>query len=205
LAKLDASISAQQRGRTQSQDKQQAAKATLAHAPVVLVPAPHPAMLEVEHLLRQCSEGKSRSGGPGGQNRNKVETTVTITHVATAIAAHAGERRTVMENRRVALSRLRLALAVQARAPVASGDVRSALWRARCRHAKIVVSPRHEDFAAMLAEAMDMIFACDMDVKMAAARLACSISQLIKLLKDHPPAFAAVNVQRAARGLGAMK
>ncbi|HLP85841.1 MAG TPA: peptide chain release factor-like protein [Phycisphaerales bacterium] len=205
LASLDARITAQTRGEKKSQDKQKAAEARIKHAPVVIVPRPHPATLAIDDLLRQCTIGKSRSGGPGGQNRNKVETTVTLTHEPSGIEAHAGERRTSMENRRMAISRLRLALAVQARCSVPTGDARSDLWKSRCRHERIVIATTHEDFPAILGEALDFIFACNLDVKLAAARLCCSTSQLVKLLKDHPPALVWLNALRAAEGMRELK
>ena len=63
----------------------------------------------------------------------------------------------------------------------------------------------HDDFPALLAEALDAIAACDDDVKIAAERLGCTSSQLIKLLKDEPQAIAALNVRRKAAGLHELK
>ena len=91
---------------------------------------PHPAMLDEEDLLAACEWARSRDGGPGGQHRNKVETTVTLVHTETGISAKAGERRSVRENRPVAIRRLRLALATQHRVGIPAGDCRSPLWRA---------------------------------------------------------------------------
>ncbi|HYD01301.1 MAG TPA: peptide chain release factor-like protein [Phycisphaerales bacterium] len=83
--------------------------------PVPLYPCPHPACLSEEALLHECDISASRTGGPGGQNRNKLNTLVTITHRPTGVQAHAGERRSQQENKAVAVRRLRLALAVQVR------------------------------------------------------------------------------------------
>lgn len=179
-----------------------------AHAPLpepVRLPPPHPATLDDDALLRQCVLTRGRSTGPGGQHRNKVETLVELLHEPTGIEAHAGERRSVRENTPAAVCRLRLALGVRARCPVPAGDVRSALWRARCTPAgRIVCSPEHRDYPSLLAEALDMIDACDLDVKKASARLECSSSQLIRLVKDHPPAFVWLNAARAGAGLHAL-
>lgn len=165
---------------------------------------PHPAMLDDEALMAQSDWGRSRGGGPGGQHRNKVETVVTITHKPTGISAKAGERRSVRENKPVALRRLRLAMATQHRVGLPAGDCRTPLWRERVRKQKIVLSTKHHDFPAMLAEALDMIEACDHDLKKAGTRLECSPSQLIKLVKEHPPAWVWLNARREQRGLHAL-
>lgn len=161
----------------------------------------HPACLDREELLKQCEVQTGRSGGPGGQNRNKVETLVMIRHVATGVEAHAGERRSQLENRNVALRRLRLALAVQVRTGVPAGEIGSDLWRSRCQGRRISCNPEHEDYASLVAEAMDVLAAANWDAPKAGLRLECSASQLVKLLKDHPAALARMNSERESRGL----
>lgn len=172
----------------------------------VRLPSPHPATLGEDALLAQCEVERGRASGPGGQHRNKVETLVELRHTPTGIEAHAGERRSLRENRPVAVRRLRLALAVAVRTPVPAGDVRSGLWRSRVSAGgRIACNPEHWDYPALLAEAMDMIDACGLDVKKASLRLSCSMSQLVKLLKDHPAAVVAVNDARKAAGLHALQ
>ena len=160
----------------------------------------HPARLSEDDLLAQCTLGRARTGGPGGQHRNKVETAVIITHGQTGMIGKAGERRSVRENRPVAIRRLRLILATDVRTAVPDGDVRSELWRSRCRGGKIACNPKHRDYPALLAEAMDVVWVCGFDPKPASARLGCTASQLIKLVKEHPPAFGKWNGARAERG-----
>jgi hypothetical protein len=167
---------------------------------------PHPSSLADEQLLARCRLGKGRTSGPGGQHRNKVETLVTITHEPTGVTAHAGERRSAADNRRVAIFRLRLRLAIETRCDVPDGDCRSQLWKSRCgKGGRIACNPTHRDYPAMLAEALDMIAACDLDPAKAASRLGCTTSQLIKLVKDHRPAMESWNAQRAERGLHPLK
>ena len=176
--------------------------------PVVELPGPHPAQLDPALLLRVCDRTHARTGGPGGQNRNKVQTGVVLVHGATGIAARAGERRSIGENLPVALRRLRLNLAVLVRCPVPAGEARSELWVRRCPEAgknagRIVLNVAHDDFPAMLATSLDVLWACNLDAGQAAARLACTPSQLVKLWKDHMPALLWVNGQREARGMRA--
>lgn len=165
----------------------------------------HPACLDEDRLLSQCKLGRSRTGGPGGQHRNKVETKVTITHLPTGVIAQAGERRSVVENRRMALLRLRLLLAVKVRLPVPAGECRSALWMARCSGGRVSCNPEHQDFPALLAEALDVLHSAGWDPRTASLRLECSATQLVRLVKDHPPAFQHWNQEREARGLHALR
>ena len=65
---------------------------------------------------------------------------------------------------------------------------------------RIFCSPEHRDYPAMLAEALDAVWACGLDVGRAALRLVCSPSQLLKLIKEHPPALVRLNHAREAEG-----
>lgn len=169
------------------------------------MPDVHPAALSVERLLEDCEMQKTRRGGPGGQHRNKVESAIVITHLPSKIVGQAGERRSQHENRAVALERLRLNLAMGLRLPVAVQQAPSQLWRSRVTSRKIVISPEHTDFPALVAEAMDFIQACQFDLAQAAKRLSVSNSQLVKFLKSVPPAFTWLNQNRHDLGLGPLK
>ncbi len=164
----------------------------------------HPAGLDPEVLAAQCEFRATRRSGPGGQNRNKVETAVILTHGPTGISAAASERRTQGENRRVALERLRLELALTVRRPIDLDPeqpyVPTPLWQERCRAGRIVVNPHHNDFPAVLAEALDVLHASGDEVQSAAVVLGCSPSQLIKLLKEAPRALGLINERRRQAG-----
>ena len=164
----------------------------------------HPATLDDEALLSQCQIERTRASGPGGQHRNKVETAIRITHTPTGITAQASERRSQAENQRVALRRLRLQLALKIRCEMDT-DGPSELWRSRVRKGRISVNPKHADVPPLLAEALDAIAACEGDASQAAQCLGISMSQLVKLLKIEPAAFALLNEQRKARGISPLR
>ena len=110
--------------------------------------------------------------------------------------AEASERRSQAENRAVAVFRLRVNLALDVRVQREAGSVPSALWQTRLRGEQIVVSAAHEDFPAILAEAMDTLAACEFDPNVACESLRCSVSQLVKLLRKEPRSLAQVNRER---------
>jgi hypothetical protein len=69
-------------------------------------------------LLRQCEVHTYKSSGPGGQHRNKVSSAVRLVHEPTRIAAHGDDSRSQHENKRLALKRLRMNIAMHLRGPV---------------------------------------------------------------------------------------
>ena len=166
-----------------------------------MAPDVHPACLDADDLLRDCDVQRTRGSGPGGQHRNKVETMVRIKHRATGVTAEAGERRRQSENRAAALFRLRVKLAVAVRSEAGAKSAPDDLWQSRCRGGRLAVNSGHDDFPALLAQALDVVAACDWDPKPAADRLGCTASQLVKFIKLEPAAFNQVNTMRAERDM----
>lgn len=168
----------------------------------------HPAALSNENLLANCDVQRTKRGGPGGQHRNKTETAIVITHRETGVSGQASERRSQQANREEALFRLKLNLAIAVRREKSTEDENVAvkeLWIGRVSSGKIVVSPTHKDFPALIAETLDWVYAFEFRLGDAARRLGVSTSQLVKFLKLCPEAWQWVQQQRHDRGLPRLK
>lgn len=66
-------------------------------------------------LLRDCDVEAFRSSGPGGQKKNKTESSIRVRHRPTGIVRLATEHRSQARNRLLALERVHRALAARAR------------------------------------------------------------------------------------------
>lgn len=165
----------------------------------------HPALLPLDELVRQCELVTGRRGGPGGQHRNKTESAVLLRHRPTGIEGQASERRSQAENRHVALKRLRVNLALEVRCPQLGETAPTALWRRRCSQGRIVINPDHADFAALLAEALDVIAERHGHLHSSAEQLGCTPSQLQKFLRAENRAWQLVNRWRKEHGLPALE
>ncbi len=163
----------------------------------------HPARLPTDELLASCDLRTLRRGGPGGQHRNKVETAVVIEHRPTGLRAEASERRSQADNRRMAIVRLRMLLAVEHREVREASDLEQAspLWRGRMSGTRIDVSTEHADFPAILAELLDGLLGLSFDLSEAGKHFAVTSSQLVNLLRSYPPALSLVNSKRIELGL----
>ncbi|GMP67853.1 hypothetical protein CsSME_00027704 [Camellia sinensis var. sinensis] len=96
--------------------------------------------LDVEIPEEELEISFSRAGGKGGQNVNKVETAVRITHIPTGVTLRCTEERSQLANKIKALSRLKAKLLVIAEEQRASeikqirGDAVKAEWGQQIRN-----------------------------------------------------------------------
>lgn len=154
-------------------------------------------------LLAECEVHIHRTGGPGGQHRNKVETAIRLIHRPSGLAVTAGETRSQHENKACALARLREALAVGFRLPPADGVT----WpdAARPVGGRLRVSEHNAALPQALAIVLDAFAAAEGNPRAAAERLGISSSSLTKFLADHPRAWVEANRIRAARGAAPLR
>jgi len=71
----------------------------------------------LERLARECEITPYKSSGPGGQKKNKTESSVRVRHLPTGLVRIATESRSQTRNRELALERVRAELARRARRP----------------------------------------------------------------------------------------
>jgi protein subunit release factor B len=76
-----------------------------------------PAPEQLDRLARDCEITAYRSSGPGGQKKNKTESSVRVTHRPTGLVRIATEHRSQHRNRILALERLWDELRRRARKP----------------------------------------------------------------------------------------
>jgi len=72
---------------------------------------------ELLDLLAECEVTPFKSSGPGGQKKNKTESSVRIRHLPTGLVRIATESRSQSANKLLALERIHEALLARARKP----------------------------------------------------------------------------------------
>lgn len=160
-------------------------------------------------LLAQCEQDRFRASGPGGQKRNKTDSAVRLRHQPTRLSAEAVESRSQHENRARALRRLRLEIALQARAAVTLEDsqppeeLAEALRVGKGR--AISMGRRDARYPATIAALFDRLDVCGWEIGTAASALGVSTSVLGRFLEAEPVVWRAVQQRRQAAGLSPLR
>ncbi len=164
----------------------------------------HPSLAQTDaQLLAECEVHTYRASGPGGQKRNKVESAVRLRHLPTDVAAVATESRVQQENRRLALRRLREAIAVRVRTPIDLQRFSPPAAFASAVHAsgRIRLREDNPNYPVVVATMLNVLAACNGRVSDAAEILNLTTHHLTLFLSEHPHAWQEANQLRAQFGL----
>jgi hypothetical protein len=169
-------------------------------------------------LLAQSEVHTYRSSGPGGQHRNKVSSAVRLVHKPSGVNANGDESRSQHDNKRMALQRLRMNIALHVRRPVDLATVPESLPPvvAEClflprgrREAESVkrIQVGRKDFRywSVAQYLLDLLEACQGRLADAAALLGVNTSNMVSVIKEDRHLFAAVQELRKLHGHGLLK
>jgi len=156
-------------------------------------------------LIAQSEVDRYRASGPGGQHRNKTESAVRLRHKPSGMTAIGEDSRSQAENKIHAVRRLRAAIALDVREPVAlDGYAPSPRLAALVAGGTAPLGARTRltgDYWAAIAELLDLLVAGDLEIGATAQRLGITTGALSKLLLHDEQVARVVNDLRRARNL----
>lgn len=163
--------------------------------------------LDDEKLLAECAVDKFRASGPGGQKRNKTDSGVRIRHLPTGVSATAVEDRSQHVNKRRALRRLRVELALEVRRIESLDDlVPSERLRSYMDGGgRLRISDKNPDFPAIVQELVDVATLCDWRTSEAAEALGLTTAQLVRFFVGSARLTRFANDRRAEHGHGPLR
>jgi hypothetical protein len=156
-------------------------------------------------LLSDCAVDAYRSGGPGGQHRNKTSTAVRLRHQPTGLIVIAEDSRSQRENKLRAIRRLRAAIALECREPISPEWLPpEAFNNARTKAGRMEISHRNPAYPMVVATILDAVAAQDGRLREAAELLGLTTGQLSRFLTSDGKVLDAANRIRSRNGLHAL-
>lgn len=156
-------------------------------------------------LIAQCEVDRYRASGPGGQHRNKTESAVRLRHKPSGVSAIGEDSRSQAENKLHAVRRLRAAIALEVREPVAlDGYVPSPRLAALVTGGTAPLGAKTRltgDYWAAIAELLDLLVAGDLEIGTTAQRLGITTGAMSKLLLHDDQVARVVNDLRRGRNM----
>jgi hypothetical protein len=163
--------------------------------------------LSDEQLLSQCEVDTYRASGPGGQKRNKTSSAVRLRHPPSGLLVIAEESRSQHENRARALRRLRQALYLKLREPLAAAEMtaeqlaqRPEYGPARDGEGRLHLGTRDARFWPAVGVVLDVLLATEARLSEAAAALGTSTGNLGDFLRSDDKVFEQANLLRLRFG-----
>jgi hypothetical protein len=163
--------------------------------------------LSDEQLLAQCEVDTYRASGPGGQKRNKTSSAVRLRHPPSGLLVIAEESRSQHENRARALRRLRQALYLKLREPLAAEELtaerlatRPDYGPARDGEGRLHLRARDARFWPAVGVVLDVLLATQARLSEAAAALGTSTGNLGDFLRSDDKVFEQANLMRLQFG-----
>lgn len=160
--------------------------------------------LDDRGLVNECEIDLYKASGTGGQKRNKTSSAVRMRHKASGVISKAADSRSQSDNRRKALMRMRVSLALDIRHSLAadykvSSEAADALKRGP--YGKNSKTRLRAPYLLALAEILDVFEAEEAVLSSAAARLGVTTSALGKLLCGDDRVARRTLEMRSQRGL----
>ena len=153
-------------------------------------------LLSDSQLEARCRIRAHTASGPGGQKRNRSCSAVRIAHPPTGLSAIAAESRLQGENRRRALRRLRIKLALQVRLRDGCPCLPKPLTETLSSGDLPRLNPRNPLFPLACAFVLDHLWVAGGRMADAARGLGVSSGQLNRFVSSDPDLFTAAQTIR---------